>query len=162
MEDFTSRDSEANALTKKTKRPLEEEIKSYQEKLSEATSNSSSLKEELDKTLGRLCRGILLCPSKRNLPLKCWNKRSRGFTRKTADFKDFFEKLKSTRKTKLEVALSNLKKLESTIEELGAKCQKLGEENGDLAEVNLKLNQELANHGTKANELQTKTLCSRG
>ncbi|KAG9460053.1 hypothetical protein H6P81_004561 [Aristolochia fimbriata] len=60
-----------------------------------------------------------------------------------------------TLKVELEVALSNLKNLERTVEELESKYVQIERENEGLAETNLKHTQDLATYENKVSDLQS-------
>ncbi|CAL9213803.1 unnamed protein product [Arabidopsis halleri] len=175
MEDFSSRDTEAKSLTEKSK-DLEEKIRVYEGKLTEACSQSLSLQEELDQSSAE---NELLADTNNQLKIKIQELEgyldseketaTEKLNQKDKEAKDLITKLKSheslieahkrqvleasgvadIRKVELEEALLKLKTLESTIEELE-------KENGDLAEVNIKLNQKLANQGSETDDFQAK------
>ncbi|AAB71445.1 ESTs gb/AA042402,gb/ATTS1380 come from this gene [Arabidopsis thaliana] len=175
MEDFSSRDTEAKSLTEKSK-DLEEKIRVYEGKLAEACGQSLSLQEELDQSSAE---NELLADTNNQLKIKIQELEGyldseketaiEKLNQKDTEAKDLITKLKShenvieehkrqvleasgvadTRKVEVEEALLKLNTLESTIEELE-------KENGDLAEVNIKLNQKLANQGSETDDFQAK------
>ncbi|XP_010457619.1 PREDICTED: restin homolog [Camelina sativa] len=175
MEDFSSRDTEAKALTEKSK-DLEERIRLYEGKLAEASGISLSLKEEIDQSFAE---NELLADTNNQLKIKIQELQgyveseketaNEKFNQRDTEVKDLSTKLKShenlieehkrqileasgvadTRRVELEEALLKLKTLESTIQEL----EKV---NGELAEVNMNLNQKLANHGSETGGFQAK------
>ncbi|KAL1191442.1 hypothetical protein V5N11_034038 [Cardamine amara subsp. amara] len=175
MEDLSRRDTEAKALTEKSK-DLEERIRLYEGKLAEASGESVSLKEDLDQSS---LENELLAGTNNQLKIKIqelegylvYEKETatERLNQRDTEAKDLITKLKlhenlveeqkrkvleasgvaDTRKLELEEALLKLKIRESTIEELE-------KENGSLAEVNLKLNQELANHGSETGDFHAK------
>ncbi|CAA7054125.1 unnamed protein product [Microthlaspi erraticum] len=171
VEDFSSRDTEAKSLAEKSK-DLEERLRLHEEKLAEASAHSFSLKEDLDQSS---LENELLVDTNNQLKIKI--QELEGFldfekdttARQAEEANELITMLKShdnlieehkrqvleasgvsdTRKTELEEALSKLMTFEATIIELE-------KENGSLAEVNLKLNQELANHGSETSDFQVK------
>ncbi|XP_010475221.1 PREDICTED: interaptin-like [Camelina sativa] len=175
MEDFSSRDTEAKSLTEKSK-DLEERIRLYEGKLAEASGLSLSLKEEIDQSSAE---NELLADTNNQLKIKIQELQgyleserdtaNERLSQRDTEAKDLSTKLKfhenlieehkrqileasgvaDTRKVELEEALLKLKTLESTVEEL----EKV---NGDLAEVNMNLNQKLANHGSETGGFQAK------
>ncbi|XP_010484892.1 PREDICTED: golgin subfamily A member 4-like [Camelina sativa] len=175
MEDFSCRDTEAKSLTEKSK-DLEERIRLYEVKLAEASDQSLSLKEEIDQSSAE---NELLADTNNQLKIKIQELQgyleseketeNEKFKQRDTEVKDLRAKLKShenlieehkrqileasgvadTRRVELEEALLKLKTLESTVEEL----EKV---NGDLAEVNMNLNQKLANHGSETGGFQAK------
>lgn len=175
IEDLSRRDTEAKSLTEKSK-DLEERIRLYEGKLAEASGESLSLKEELDQSS---LENELLAHTNNQLKIKIqelegyldYEKEAamERLNQRDTEAKDLITNLKfhenlveeqkrkvleasgvaDTRKLELEEALLKLKILESTIEELE-------KENGSLAEVNLKLNQELANHGSENGDFHAK------
>lgn len=175
MEDLSGRDTEAKSLTDKSK-DLEERIRLYEGKLAEASGQSLSLKEELDQSS---LENELLAGTNNQLKIKIqelegyldYEKEAatERLNQRDTEAKDLITKLKfhenlveeqkrkvleasgvaETRKLELEEALLKLQILESTIKELE-------KENGSLAEVNLRLNQELANHGSETGDFHGK------
>ncbi|EOA37878.1 hypothetical protein CARUB_v10011474mg [Capsella rubella] len=175
MEDFSSKDTEAKSLAEKSK-DLEERIRLYEGKLAEATGQLLSLKEELDQSSAE---NELLADTNNQLKIKIQELEgyleseketaNERFNQRDKEAKDLSTKLIShenlieehkrqileasgaadTRKVELEEVLLKLKTLESTIEDLE-------KENGDLAEVNIELNQKLANHGSEIDDFQAK------
>ncbi|KAG7653159.1 hypothetical protein ISN44_As01g004540 [Arabidopsis suecica] len=183
INEATTRSIELEALHKhselkvqKAMEDLEEKIRVYEGKLTEACSQSLSLQEELDQSSAE---NELLADTNNQLKIKIQelegyldsekDTATEKLNQKDTEAKDLITKLKShenlieahkrqvleasgvadTRKVELEEALLKLKTLESTIEELE-------KENGDLAEVNIKLNQKLANQGSETDDFQAK------
>ncbi|CAH8251238.1 unnamed protein product [Arabidopsis lyrata] len=183
INEATTRSIELEALHKhselkvqKAMEDLEEKIRVYEGKLTEACSQSLSLQEELDQSSAE---NELLADTNNQLKIKIQELEgyldsekeaaTEKLNQKDTEAKDLITKLKSheslieahkrqvleasgvadTRKVELEEALLKLKTLESTIEELE-------KENGDLAEVNIKLNQKLANQGSETDDFQAK------
>ncbi|CAN8311304.1 unnamed protein product [Cochlearia groenlandica] len=180
MEDIRIIDSKAKSLAEKSK-DLEEKIILYEEKLAKATTHSISLKEALDLSY---TENELLADTNSQLKIKIQElegfldseketaarqaeETKEKFNKRDIEAKELVTKVKSheslieehkkqvlevsgladTRKMELEEALSKLKTFEATIKDLE-------KENGSLAEVNLKLNQELANHGSETDDFQ--------
>ncbi|KAL0732345.1 hypothetical protein Bca4012_008554 [Brassica carinata] len=169
MKDLNVIDTEAKSLTEKSKH-LKERIRLYEDKLAEASAHSFSLKHDLDQSS---LENALLSDTNNQLKIKiqelegllCSEKER--FNQRDIEAKDLVAKLQShenlteehkkkvleasevadTRQMELEKALLKLKTFEDTIKELEI-------ENGSLAEVNLKLNLELANHGSETSGFQ--------
>ena len=170
MEELRSRDTEV--------KDLKERVRLYEEKLAEASAHSFSLKQDLDQSS---LENELLADTNNQLKIKIQEineeketatrrseEAAKRFEQRDIEAKDMVAKLKAqedlfkehkreiqeasevanTRKMKLEESLLKLKTSEDTIKELE-------KENGSLAEVNLKLNQELANHGSETSDFQT-------
>ncbi|KAJ4895313.1 hypothetical protein Rs2_22107 [Raphanus sativus] len=173
MKDLNIIDTEAKSLTEKSKH-LKERIRLYEDKLAEASAHSFSLKHDLDKSS---LENELLSDTNNQLKIKIQELEgfldaqketaTERYNQRDIEAKDLATKLQShenlieehksqvlkvsevadTRKMELEKALLKLKTFEDTIKELE-------KENGSLAEVNLKLNQELANHGSDTSGFQ--------
>ncbi|KAJ0245024.1 Myosin heavy chain [Hirschfeldia incana] len=173
MEDLRTRDGEAKSLTEK--------LRLYEEKLDVASAHSFSLQKDLDQSS---LENELLADTNNQLKIKIQElegylnaeketaarqieEAAKRFEVRDIEAKDMLAKLKAhedllkehrreiqeasevakTRKMKLEESLLKFKTNEDTIKELE-------KENGLLAEVNLKLNQELANHGSETSDFQ--------